>query len=195
MTTTAYDVERYVAALRFAAERHAGQRVPGTEFPYLVHVTSVAAEIIAALPATTLDGDLAIACALLHDTIEDTASTAIERAALADEIATRFGAATRDGVLALSKRDTDDDGAPLAKPARMADSLRRIRAQPHEVWAVKLADRITNLAPPPPHWTRDKCNAYQAEAREILEVLGTGCPALAERLRDRIDAYPASWPQ
>ena len=32
------DPERYVAALRFAAERHQGQRVPDSELPYVVHV-------------------------------------------------------------------------------------------------------------------------------------------------------------
>jgi len=190
-----FDVERYVAALRFAAERHAGQRVPGTELPYLVHVTSVTAEVIAALPGSGLDGDLAVTCALLHDTVEDTADGADAKHQLAAQIASRFGPAVRDGVLALSKRDVAADGTAIPKVQRMADSLQRIRAQPHAVWAVKLADRITNLAPPPSHWTRDKCAAYQAEARDILDALGAGCAALAERLRARIEAYPGGWPQ
>ncbi len=41
--------EGYLEALRFAAEAHAGQTVPGTNLPYLLHVTSVAMEVIAAL--------------------------------------------------------------------------------------------------------------------------------------------------
>src|SRR4051794_24188070 len=116
--------DRYVAALRFAATKHAGQRMTGSELPYLVHVTSVAGEVLAALEPE-LDGDLAVQCALLHDTLEDTATTF-------DELAAAFGRAVADGVLALSKVD---DAIP--KHERMADSLRRIRLQPREVWIVK----------------------------------------------------------
>jgi (p)ppGpp synthase/HD superfamily hydrolase len=172
-----YDPARYVAALRFAAERHHAQRVPDTELPYVVHVVSVAAEVIAAL-APGDDADLAIGCALLHDTIEDTGATHAELVA-------RFGAAIADGVLALSK-----DPA-LAVPLRMADSLRRIAAAPREVAMVKLADRITNLAPPPRGWSADKRRAYRDEAIEIADALGAASAALAARLRARIAGYAA----
>lgn len=174
-----FDVDAYVRALRFAAERHRGQRVPGTELPYLVHVTSVTAEVIAALPATPgLDAELAVPCALLHDTIEDTDATF-------EDVAAAFGAEVAEGVRALSK------DAALPKADRMADSLRRIRARPHAVWAVKLADRITNLAPPPAGWSRDKCRAYRDEAIAIADALGAASPALDARIRARIAAYAA----
>jgi (p)ppGpp synthase/HD superfamily hydrolase len=174
-----FSPELYVVALRFAATKHAGQRVPGTELPYLVHVVSVATEVIAALPALALDApDLAVQCALLHDTLEDTATSH-------DELAAAFGPAVADGVRALTK-----DPA-LAKADRMADSLRRIRAQPREVWVVKLADRITNLAPPPRGWSRDKCAAYREEAIGIADALGEAGAALDRRLRARIEAYCA----
>jgi (p)ppGpp synthase/HD superfamily hydrolase len=192
-----YDPERYVIALRLAAGRHAGQKMPVgpdcIEYPYLVHVTSVTAEVIAALPGSGLEGDLAVGCALLHDTMEDTANTDEERGALATHIAELLGPGVRDGVLALSKRKQLPDGTRLDKSAAMADSLRRIREQPHAVWAVKLADRITNLAPPPTHWSREKCAAYQVEAHTILETLGDASAVLAARLRARIDAYPSTW--
>jgi (p)ppGpp synthase/HD superfamily hydrolase len=171
------DPERYVAALRFAAERHHAQRVPDSDFPYLVHVVSVAAETIAAL-GPGLDADLAVSCALLHDTIEDTATTYAE-------VAERFGTAVADGVQALSK------DATLPKPDRMADSLRRIQTQPRAVWMVKLADRITNLADPPRSWTPEKRRAYRAEAIAIADALGAASPALEARLRARITAYQA----
>lgn len=165
-----YSVDRYVAALRFAAERHKAQQVPGTELPYLVHLTSVAAEVIAALPTTPVDDpDLAVVCALLHDTIEDTATTY--------EQLVVFGASIADGVQALTKT------------AGMADSLRRIRLQPREIWMVKLADRITNLAPPPAKWTRDKCRAYREEAIAIADALGAASATLDSRLRSRIASY------
>ena len=170
-----FSSERYVAALRFAAERHAGQRVLGTDLPYLVHVASVAAEVIAAL-AGAAEPDLAVACALLHDTLEDTATTR-------EEVARAFGKPVAAGVQALTK------DASLPKPERMPDSLRRILAQPREIAMVKLADRITNLAPPPPDWTRDKCRAYRLEAIAIADALGAASPALHDRLRARIAAY------
>jgi (p)ppGpp synthase/HD superfamily hydrolase len=172
-----WDPELYVDALRFAAIRHRGQVVPGGDLPYLLHVTSVTAEVIAALERERFaDPDLAVQCALLHDVVEDT-GTAV------DEIAARFGHKVADGVAALSK-----DGA-LPKPERMADSLRRIRAQPHEVWIVKLADRITNLAPPPPGWTAEKRAGYRDEAGEILRALAEASVYLADRLAARIARY------
>jgi (p)ppGpp synthase/HD superfamily hydrolase len=171
------DPERYVAALRFAAQRHHRQTVPDSEYPYLVHVVSVAAETIAAL-APGMDTELAVGCALLHDTIEDTATTH-------GELAERFGVAIADGVLALSK----DRAVP--KPAQMTDSLRRIRDQPREVWMVKLADRITNLDVPPRYWTVDKRRGYRDEAVTIADALGAASSVLEARIRTRIAAYTA----
>lgn len=171
--------DRYAAALRFAAERHRGQLVPDSDLPYLVHVTTVAGEVIAALPATPgADGELAVLCALLHDTLEDTATTRAELEA-------RFGAAVAEGVAALTK------DAALAKEARMADSLRRIQACPGAVWMVKLADRIANLGPPPRSWPTAKRLAYRDEARAIAAALGAASPALDARLRARIEGYAA----
>ena len=60
----------YLKALRFAASAHNGQKVPGTEFPYLMHVVSVAMEVTAAISIEGINNpDLAVQCALLHDTI------------------------------------------------------------------------------------------------------------------------------
>jgi len=172
-----FSPDLYAAALRFAASRHAGQRLPDSELPYLVHVASVAGEVIASLAAAPVgDPDLAVACACLHDTLEDTATRH-------DELVAAFGTAVADGVRALSK------DASLPKGDRMADSLRRIRAQPREVWIVKLADRITNLAPPPPSWSAAKCRAYRDEARQIAEALGAASEPLDARLRARAAAY------
>jgi len=171
--------DRYVAALRFAAAKHEGQRMVGSDLPYLVHVVSVAGEVLAVIDRESLDPDLAVPCALLHDTLEDTATTY-------DELVAAFGTAVADGVRALSKLD---DAIPKAN--RMADSLRRIRLQPREVWAVKLADRITNLAPPPAGWSSDKRRAYREEAIQIADALAGASPALEARIRERIAAYSA----
>ena len=69
--------DAYHTAWRFAAEAHHGQKFPGTELPYIVHISMVAAELSHAIAARAAQGqpvehpDLALQCALLHDTIED----------------------------------------------------------------------------------------------------------------------------
>lgn len=174
-----YSPDRYVEAMRFAAAKHNAQRLPGHHLPYLVHVVSVAAEVIAVLAAAEVASpDLAITCALLHDTVEDTGTSL-------DEIRTSFGEPVAAGVAALTKN------AQLPKAEQMADSLRRIREQPPEVAMVKLADRITNLAAPPHYWSKEKCAAYRAEAGAIADALGYANRALEARLRARMDAYRA----
>jgi (p)ppGpp synthase/HD superfamily hydrolase len=171
----------YAAALLFAARAHGEQKVPGTELPYLSHVVLVTAEVIAALDAepgwSAEEQNLAIRAALLHDVVEDTPVAA-------DEVASQFGEATRDAVLALTK-NTD---LPT-KAEQMADSLARIRKQPQVVWMVKLADRITNLMPPPHYWTDEKIAVYKEEAQRIHDALAEASPYLANRLAARIAAY------
>lgn len=173
-----YSPDHFASALAFAATRHLGQIVPGTELPYIVHVTTVAAEVIEAISAEPVaNSELAVLCALLHDTIEDTATTH-------RELVTTFGVAIADGVQALSK------SAVLPKELQMADSLRRIRLQPLEVWIVKLADRIANLKSAPTKWSQDKRRAYRDEAVVIADELGSASPVLHMRLRSRIENYP-----
>lgn len=176
-----WDPERYLEALHFAADAHCDQKVPGTDRPYLVHCVSVAQEVMGALAGgATFDADLSVACALLHDVIED---TSISPQAVVD----RFGADIAEGVLALSK-----DKTLPSKQLQMEDSLERIRRQPHAVWAVKMADRITNLQPPPTHWGEEKINSYRSEAQLILRSLNEADGHLARRLEAKIAAYPSS---
>ena len=170
----------YLEALRFAAEAHAGQTFPGTRLPYLLHVTLVAMEVIAALRTEPEhDQELAVRCALLHDVVEDTERTV-------DQVRALFGSAVASGVWALSKNKA------LPKDHQMQDSLRRIQEQPAEVWMVKLADRITNLQPPPTHWTPEKVSGYRHEAILIHKTLKDASPVLAARLAQRIESYGAA---
>jgi len=71
----------------------------------------------------------------------------------------------------------------------MADSLCRIKNQPKEVWMVKMADRISNLLPPPPDWSDDKISAYKVEAIEIYNALKDCSDYLAKRLKQKIESY------
>jgi (p)ppGpp synthase/HD superfamily hydrolase len=179
MDSLPWSQDTYLRTYRFAAEAHLGQLVPGTQVSYLMHLSIVAMEVIAALRCEHgHNEDLAVQCALLHDVIEDTGITY-------PEVEAGFGPAVVAGVSALTK-DTS-----LDKAASMADSLERIRLQPAEVWMVKLADRICNLQPPPDYWTVEKRRRYREEAGEILNALGSASPYLAARLHDKIDAYAA----
>lgn len=180
----------YIKAYRYAAAAHwnsdTQQLVSGTDIPYLMHFSMVAMEVIAALgKEPDLDGNLAVQCALLHDTIEDTDTTY-------DQLIEEFGLAIADGVQALSKDKAV--GADLPKLQRkerqMADSLERVRQQPKEVWMVKMADRITNLQPPPKHWKPEKISRYREEACQIHQALKDASPYLAGRLQEKIDRYP-----
>lgn len=181
---SSWSPDAYHAAWRFAAEAHHGQKFPGTELPYIVHISMVAAELCHAIAARAAQGqpvdhpDLALQCALLHDTIEDVESITPAR------IAETFGEVVAAGVSALSKDPSVGD-----KPAQMADSLARIREQPHEVWMVKLADRITNLQAPPYYWKPAKIRRYREEAQSIHSALAEACPVLGARLAHKIEVY------
>lgn len=170
--------DAYIRAYRFAALAHIGQKVPGTDIPYLMHLSLVSMEVIASFTVEPgRDTALAVQCALLHDVIEDTATSY-------EQVLEAFGPSVANGVLALTKVT-----ALPTKQEQMADSLCRIKEQPHEIWLVKLADRITNLQPPPSYWTVEKRKKYQAEAGMILDALGGASQYLAERLRGKILAY------
>ena len=162
--------DKYIHASRFAALQHQGQTIPGTDLPYILHPSWVCMEIMTALASSPdFDADLAIQCALLHDVIEDTAATY-------EQLEQEFGKPVAEGVRALTKDKS------IAKPLQMQDSLRRIRQQPREIWMVKLADRITNLQPPPAHWSKLKAHQYWAEALEIYTALKEANALLASRL-------------
>jgi (p)ppGpp synthase/HD superfamily hydrolase len=54
---------------------------------------------------------------------------------------------------------------------------------------VKLADRITNLQPPPRHWKPERIRDYHRESGVILEALAHASPFLAERLSSKLRDY------
>jgi (p)ppGpp synthase/HD superfamily hydrolase len=90
-----------------------------------------------------------------------------------------------DGVSALTKDRS------LPKAEQLQDSLRRIVGCPKEIWMVKMADRITNLLPPPSTWPPDKIAAYHRDARVIHATLRDANRELAARLDEKIGGYQA----
>jgi (p)ppGpp synthase/HD superfamily hydrolase len=177
--------DKYIKAYRFAADAHNGQLVPGTTFPYLMHISFVAMEITAALSVEQVDNpDLAVQCSVLHDTIEDTDVTY-------DDVKTRFGSDVADGVMALTIDESigPDLGKFERRWLQLEDYLSRIKQQPREIWMVKLADRITNLQPPPAHWDERMIARYRQGATLIHKELGEASGVLGERLMVKIDNY------
>jgi guanosine-3',5'-bis(diphosphate) 3'-pyrophosphohydrolase len=100
-----------------------------------------------------------------------------------EELEIEYGQDVAAGVLALTKN------LNLPKLDGMKDSLERIKRLRKEAWAVKLADRITNLQQPPVHWTISKKMEYQQEAMIILQELKGGNLYLENRLESKILEY------
>ena len=169
----------YQKAIKFAAKRHAdiNQLIPGTNLPYVVHLSNVAMEILVASQNTKeFNAEFAVQVALLHDILEDTNTTFYE-------LSQEFSPEIAQAVLALTKNTT------IPKEDRMNDSLNRIKLLPKEVWAVKLADRITNLQTPPQLWSIEKISEYQKEAIQIGDALKGSNDYLEKRLQEKIVDY------
>ena len=167
----------YHFALDFAARRHQGHKMKKADLPYLVHVVEVTNEvIIASFHSRNFDPVFAMQVALLHDTLEDTDTEY-------PELVGYFGARVAQAVLALTKMSNQPEKEQLA------NSVKRIRDLSHEVWAVKLADRISNLQKPPSDWEEPKIRDYYHDSIMIYDQLGEGNAYLAQRLKTRIDEY------
>ncbi len=169
----------YQKTIKFATDKHVeqNQTIPGTNLPYVVHLSNVAMEVIvASFHSENFDLGFAVQVALLHDTLEDTNTNY-------EELETKFGVEIAMGVLALTKNEK------LPKEERIKDCLKRIKLLQPEVWAVKLADRITNLQQPPPHWDKERKINYRDEAILILSELKDANDYLAKRLEEKIEEY------
>lgn len=94
--------DKYLEAWYFATQKHKGQTYGGShdgeKMDYISHIGAVTMEVIWTLQHSTEthNADLAVQCAILHDTIEDTDTSY-------DQIKNKFGEAVAKGVLALSK--------------------------------------------------------------------------------------------
>ncbi|MDA9237292.1 HD domain-containing protein [Schleiferiaceae bacterium] len=167
-------------AMKFAAEAHAQQTVPGSSANYLLHISNVVMEIIMAHHnEPTFDLEFAIQVGALHDVLEDVEDITEE------VLQENFSIEVVEAVKTLTKDDRIKD-----KELKLLDSLDRIASSKFkEASIVKLADRITNLQPPPPHWSQEKCEAYAEQARKILTQLGDANQYLAERLNELTILY------
>ncbi len=167
----------YQETIKFVAEAHKNQKIPGSNLPYLVHLSNVCMEVISVFSSdSVLNKELAIQCSLLHDVIEDTEISY-------KIVKEKYGQPVADGVLALTKNREID------KKEQLLDSIERIKKQPKEIWMVKMADRITNLQEPPSNWNNKKRIAYKKEAELIYNMLKEANQKLSKRLKQKIGEY------
>lgn len=158
-----------VQALAFAAERHANQRrKDAAASPYINHPVAVAR----ILAEAGINDPITLCAALLHDTIEDTPTTA-------EEIRGIFGDAVAGVVLEL----TDDKSLPKAERKRLqvvraADKSERARL-------VKIADKISNLHDlatcPPRDWSIQDRHVYCRLAKSVVDQIRGTHPVLESR--------------
>jgi len=163
-------------AFAFANEKHSGQRLPGSELPYISHIARVCFELLLLVDAASYEMEFLLVVAALHDTLEDTNTTEAE-------LLDRFGPRVLAAVKALTK------DRRLPKALQIEDSLNRIEAEPKEVQLVKLADRIANMDRPPPNWTQEKIREYRKSSELIWLKLKGVHDGLASRLNARISDY------
>jgi len=171
MTETLLPQVELLRAVSFAAERHRDQKRKGKDkSPYINHPIAVAETL-----ASAGISDLAtLQAAILHDTIEDTETTA-------DELEKLFGAEVRDLVVEV----TDDK--TLCKRDR---KLLQIEHGPHlseKAKMIKIADKICNIYDvihvPPTDWSLE----CKVEYLDWAEKVVAGCRGVDERLEERFD--------
>ena len=158
-----------LAAVKFAADKHRYQKRKGAAaLPYINHPVEVA-ELLARMGGV---GDLGtLQAAILHDTIEDTETTA-------EELEEHFGPEVRH----LVEEVTDDKSLPKVERKRL-----QVEHTPHrstKAKHIKLADKICNVRDvgqdPPSHWALERRQKYLAWATDVVAGC-RGCnPALEE---------------
>ncbi len=166
-------------AVAFAARKHAGMVRKGRRIPYILHPME------AAVIAATMTGDEEIlAAAVLHDTVEDTATAP-------EEIGRLFG----PRVAALVASETEDK-RPELPPAeswqiRKTEALEKLKAESDPgVKILWLSDKLSNM--------RAVYQAWQARGDAVWEDFHQNDPArqawyyrsVAEALADLRD-FPA----
>ncbi len=173
----AWDIKKLILAVRYAAQKHAGQtRKDAEKTPYIIHPIGVADLLWS---TGQVDKVSVLAAALLHDTLEDTDATE-------GEVCDFFGAS----VLSIVQEVTNDPSLSGEE-----NKLRQVEHAPHmshEAKLVKLADRLYNvrdLETPPPSWSTEKVDAYYSWGEKLLKALQGTNENLERALRDLLDQH------
>ena len=167
-----YDFDKITEAYEYAYQAHDGQMRQSGE-PYITHPLAVAQILV------ELGMDTETICAgLLHDVVEDTASTV-------EDIKKRFGedvALMVDGVTKLTKLSYS------TKEQRQAENVRKMllaMAKDVRVIIVKLADRLHNMRTGE-YWKEYKQREKALETMEVYAPLADrlGIRPIKEELED-----------
>lgn len=164
-----------IAAADFAADRHRSQKRKGSRIPYVNHPLRVAR--VLSDEGHVRDAEI-LAAAILHDTVEDTATSS-------EELREVFG----ERVARIVGEVTDDKS--LSKVERKRQQVVHAREISTEARMVKLADKLSNLRDlverPLPSWSATRVRGYFAWAWHVVDALGDASPPLRAEL-DRLFA-------
>jgi guanosine-3',5'-bis(diphosphate) 3'-pyrophosphohydrolase len=176
MKPSSSPVSTVLAASAFAAYKHRDQRRKGAEAsPYINHPIAVA-NVLA--NEAGISDPVILAAALLHDTIEDTDTTAAELEAAFGPAITGIVVEVSDDKALLKqdrKRLQIEHAATLSTPAKL----------------VKLADKICNLRDisesAPVDWSSERKDEYFTWAKQVVDRIRGVSPVL-ETLFDSASA-------
>lgn len=129
--------DRINHAFAFAAKHHDREVRKGTRLPYLTQPANVAL----ILTRYGRDEDTVVA-GILHDVVEDCQREGWTREMLDERIATKFGDASLEAALAVTRRKHDDDGIELARDDVRADCLARLATASDTARWVFAADKV-----------------------------------------------------
>lgn len=159
MDITEQNIGQLLLALTFAAGKHQNQRRKGRDkLPYVNHLIRVTDTLWRAGGVRDVP---TLVAALLHDTLEDTETTA-------DELEALFGAE----VLAVVQEVTDDKSLP--KEARKQAQIEHAPHISTPAKFIKLADKIdnvTDITRDPPDWPHARRVAYLDWAEAVVAGL------------------------
>ena len=147
-------------ALAFAAHKHRDQRRKDAEAsPYINHPIALAEVLAGEGGVTEVE---VLAAALLHDTIEDTATTI-------EELREQFG----ERIAGMVAEVTDDQ--TLVKAERKRLQIEHAAQLSPGAKLVKLADKICNLRDvaerPPAKWDLQRRREYFDWAKQVIDGL------------------------
>jgi guanosine-3',5'-bis(diphosphate) 3'-pyrophosphohydrolase len=157
MNDTTNTTSLLIKAISFAAEKHRNQRRKDAHAsPYINHPIALA-DVLANEGNVT---DINVLCAaILHDTIEDTDTTAAE-------LEDRFGRR----IMGIVREVTDDKS--LDKQVRKQLQIEHAAQASPEAKLVKLADKICNLrdiiSAPPADWPHKRKRDYFDWAAQVV---------------------------
>ena len=172
-------MNRLLQAIAFAADKHRDQRrKDANASPYINHPIALA-NVLA--NEGGIDDEAVLVAAIMHDTIEDTDTTA-------DELRRLFGKRITDIVLEV----TDDKALEKAERKRL-----QVEHAPHisrRAKLVKLADKICNLRDithsPPAKWPLKRKQAYFDWAKAVVDGLRGVHPRLERAFDEAFSKRP-----